>query len=427
MISHALTWDDGSSPIWHTAAFLLRPLHWALAFPSFIYLSALTIFLFRPPDIRLFYADRVAFAGLVLVVLLRCLALRDWPPLFMRFTLPMLVLTGFAVFRVFREPYDPLAWSLVASKFIVPFTLFHLAAVTFRSSSSRAHFRIFVLLVLAYLAFIAIAFLADARELIFPKFILDDNLGIHVHRARGPFLQAVANGVSLNILGLLSVAFAQKWKKVVLLLWLVLPLAILATMTRAVWIAFAVSAVAVAFRLGDRRLRRATAGIAVAAAIAIAGSAFVSDSLANSIQDRAEERAPVDFRVAVYDAGWEMFQERPLTGWTSGRMSAELARRMDGYRLRTYYIHNTYLSLLIEFGLPGLVLYGILFCNLFRLRRSIQNRESDDLPTLRRIWPILLGVYLFNAFFVDLVYQFVTGLLFTVAGMLCAPEVEVAS
>jgi len=34
---------------------------------------------------------------------------------------------------------------------------------------------------------------------------------------------------------------------------------------------------------------------------------------------------------------------------------------------------------------------------------------------LRRAWPIILCVYLFNAFFVDMAYQFVIGLVFTVA------------
>jgi hypothetical protein len=34
----------------------------------------------------------------------------------------------------------------------------------------------------------------------------------------------------------------------------------------------------------------------------------------------------------------------------------------------------------------------------------------------------LLCVYLFNAFFVDMAYQFVIGLMFTVAGMLCSSE-----
>ena len=38
------------------------------------------------------------------------------------------------------------------------------------------------------------------------------------------------------------------------MLWLVLPLAVLATMTRAVWISFAVSTVVLGFRLIERRL-----------------------------------------------------------------------------------------------------------------------------------------------------------------------------
>ena len=76
----------------------------------------------------------------------------------------------------------------------------------------RRHFEIFVILALAYLAFIAVAFLVDARSLIFPRFILDESIGFHADRARGPFLQAVANGVSLNILGILVLALSQKRK-----------------------------------------------------------------------------------------------------------------------------------------------------------------------------------------------------------------------
>ena len=136
----------------------------------------------------------------------------------------------------------------------------------------------------------------------------------------------------------------------------------------------------------------------------------------------------MEARIAVYDAGWDMFQERPLTGWTAGGMYSELARRMPGYHLRSFYAHNTYLSLLLEFGIPGLALYGILFFNLFRLGRpSATNFERAPVSALRKAWPILLCVYLFNAFFVDMAYQFVIGLLFTVAGILCASTSEEAS
>jgi O-antigen ligase len=94
--------------------------------------------------------------------------------------------------------------------------------------------------------------------------------------------------------------------------------------------------------------------------------------------------------------------------------------------LRTFYVHNTYLALLVEFGVPGLVLYGILFFNLFRLCWRDPPGESGPVAALRKVWPIVLSVYLFNAFFVDMTYQFVIGLMFTVAGMLCASEESAA-
>jgi putative inorganic carbon (hco3(-)) transporter len=425
MSSRALTWDSDDSPLWRAAGLLLRPLHLGLAFPSILYVAAMTIFLFRPPDLFSFYADRIAFGTLVFFVGLRTMALRDKIPFFAGLSLPMLSLMALAVFRALREPFDAQTWSIIASKFIVPFALFHLAVLVFRGASQRRHFEVFAIFALAYLVFIAIAFLADARSLIFPRFILDESLGFHADRARGPFLQAVANGVSLNILGILALALSQKRKTVVGLLWLVLPLAVLATMTRAVWISFAVSTVVLGFRLVEHRLQAACILLVVLGFLFGVAISLSDHSLKTALWNRTGERGPVAARLAVYDAGWAMFQERPFTGWAAGSMYAELARRMEGYHLRTFYVHNTYLALLVEFGVPGLALYGILFFNLFRLSWHGRHGESGPVASLRKVWPILLSVYLFNAFFVDMAYQFVIGLMFTVAGMLCASEESV--
>ena len=426
MSSRATTWGEGENPLWLVTSWLLRPLHLGLAFPSFLYLAAMTVFLCRPPDVYLYYADRIAIGGLVFFVVLRTMALHEKFPFVASLSLPMIGLTALAVIRALREPFHAQTWSIIASKFIVPFTLFHLAILVFRGASEMRHFRIFVTLTLAYLAFTAIAFLAGARSLIFPRFILDESMGFHVDRARGPSLQAVANGVSLNLLGILAAALSDKRKTTVLLLWLVLPLAVLATMTRAVWISFAVSTVILGFRLIERRLRRVCIALAVAAGL-LAGLAvgMSNRSLKTTLWDRTAERGPVDARVAVYDAGWAMFRERPLTGWPASGMYAELARRMEGYHLRTFYVHNTYLALLVEFGVPGLAIYALLFFNLFRLARRGVPGESGPVTSLRKVWSILLMVYLFNAFFVDMGYQFVIGLMFTVAGMLCSSEAEV--
>jgi O-antigen ligase len=422
MSSRALIWDSDDSPLWRAAVLLLRPLHLGLAFPSILYVAAMTIFLFRPPDLFSFYADRIIFGILVFFVALRTMALRDKLPFFAGLSLPMLGLMALAVLRALREPFDAQAWSIIASKFIVPFALFHLAVLVFRNASQRRHFEVFVVLTLAYLVFIAIAFLVDARSLIFPRFILDESLGFHTDRARGPFLQAVANGVSLNLLGILVLALPQKRKAVVWLLWLALPLAVLATMTRAVWISFAVSTIVLGFRLIERRLQALCALLAVVGLLVGLAIGLSDHSLRTALWDRTGERGPVAARLSVYDAGWAMFEERPLTGWAPAGMYAELARRMEGYHLRTYYVHNTYLALLVEFGVPGLALYGILFFNLFRLAWHSPPGESGPVAALRKVWPILLSVYLFNAFFVDMAYQFVIGLMFTVAGMLCASE-----
>jgi|SRR5271166_3509393 len=428
--------DGDDNPLWRAAGLLLRPLHLGLAFPSILYVAAMTVFLFRPPDLFSYYVDRMGFGILIFFVALRTMALRDKVPFFAGLSLPMLGLLALAVVRALRGPFDAQNWSIIASKYIVPFALFHIAVLIFRGASQRRHFEVFVICALAYLVFIAIAFLVDARSLILPRFILDPSLGFHPDRARGPFLQAVANGVSLNILGILVIALSPKRKIVVWVLWMVLPLAVLATMTRAVWISFALSTIVLGFRLIERRLQALCALLTVAGLMAGLAIGLSNHSLKTALWDRTGERGPVEARLAVYEAGWSMFQERPFTGWAAESMYSELGRRMEGYHLRTFYVHNTYLALLVEFGAPGLALYGVLFFNLFRLSRGRPSGEAppgEDSPgevssvtSLRKVWPVLLSVYLFNAFFVDMAYQFVIGLVFTIAGMLCASEESVA-
>src|SRR5437764_509128 len=81
----------------------------------------------------------------------------------------------------------------------------------------------------------------------------------HVDRARGPFLQAVANGLCLNLLGLTALDSFRRRKLrgiVAGILFLAVPLAILATKTRAVWIASALSVLCLMFFASTLKLRR---------------------------------------------------------------------------------------------------------------------------------------------------------------------------
>lgn len=220
------------------AAAAVRPLHALLAAPSLLFLATLAVMLFRPPDLHLYSLDRVAFAVLVFVVLMSALAQRQSLRMTDAVTWPMLVLLLLTLYGVMTQPYNAQNWSLFAAKWAVPFVLFHLAGLVFEDATSLRKFETFALIVLAYLSLTAIFFLIGAKALIFPRFILDESLGIHADRARGPFLQAVANGVTLNLLGLIALnSFRRgRLRGVLAVLFLIaLPLAILATKTRAVW------------------------------------------------------------------------------------------------------------------------------------------------------------------------------------------------
>jgi O-antigen ligase len=405
------------------ARLILRPLQAVMAIPTLLFLAALTAMLLSHPDVHFYELDRVAFGLLVVGVVSRALLCRQ--PLFVmeRASWPMLGLTLLALASVMSQPFDSETWSVLAAKCIVPFTLFHLARVVFTEERRFRQFEIFALVVLAYLSFTAIAFLTGAHALIFPRFILDENLGFHADRARGPMLQAVANGVSINLLGLLALhAYrrgALRGMKAALLLSSV-PVAILATMTRTVWVSFAGTVLALIFLSGCQKLRRACLGIALMAGAGLALS-LTSNELDGALTDRLQETGPVEYRQAVYSGGWEMFLQRPLTGWGFHQMPAELPRHVIGYEEKLLYPHNTYLELLVEYGIVGMALYLWLMWELWRLGRGPVPKEERGSfldAEFHRLWPVLLAVYWVNAAVVVMSYQFVNGLLFTLAGML---------
>lgn len=403
---------------------VLRPLQLIAAAPALLFLTALTSMLLCHPDAPLYQINRVAFGLAVLGIVGRTLVLRQ--RLFLaRVSLPMIGLILIVLPGVVYGPFDREAWSVLAAKYLVPFAMFHLAGIVFTDEKRLHLFESFSLIILGYLSFIAIAFLAGAHFLVFPRFILDTNLGYHVDRARGPFLQAVANGVSLNLLALLALHAYPRGRirglRAVVLLGSV-PIAILATMTRAVWLSFAGTLAALIVLSRHRALRRAGLVLTVTAAV---GSAIVfsSSELSCSVINRLTENEPVEFRAAVYAGGWQMFLDRPLTGWGFHQMPLHLPGYVSEYHDQLLYPHNTYLEVLVENGLVGLALYLWLMWEMWRLSRGaiLANEDAGFLDRdFHRIWPILLAVYWLNAAVVVMSYQFVNALLFTMAGMLAA-------
>jgi hypothetical protein len=104
-------------------------------------------------------------------------------------------------------------------------------------------------------------------------------------------------------------------------------------------------------------------------------------------------------------------------------MQGELASRVDNFHQEEFFLHNTYLEILVQHGLLGIGLYAWIVIDLLRLGRHAGSMSLHGQFLDRRfqsVWIVFVLVYLINASFVVMNYQFVNGLLFTVAGMLAA-------
>ena len=403
----------------------LRPLHFLISAPWVVLLFALAAMLLRPPNLEFYFLDRIALVVLIFVVLLRALLLRQSLWIHGPVSWPLLALLLLAFSGLIAQPYDAANWSLFAAKWLVPFLLYHAAGIVFTDPSSLRRLELFGLIVFAYLLFIAVAFLLGARELIFPSFIVDSSLGMHSDRARGPFLQAVANGVSLNLLGLLALNSYRRRILPRVLAWLftlAFPLAILATKTRAVWLSSGACLVWLFVSASDPRIRRAIKSTAIVIALGALLSLCFADS-GGCLTARLSDQSPLDYRAAVYRAGWQMFLEKPLFGWPSEQIQPELASRITDFHVETYILHNTYLELAVNYGILGLSLYLWMMLQLFLLSRTPTLLSPVDGFTdrqFRSVWPLFILVFALNASFVVMNYQFVSGLLFTLAGILAA-------
>jgi O-antigen ligase len=408
--------------------FPLKIVYVLISLPSLWFVLTLAAFMFSSPSLEGFKTDRVAFPLLLLLTAMNVLTHRKrlfaWAPLL----IPLGALTLLAIFSALQVPYDRQTWSFLASDFLVPLCMFYASSQVFIDDLALKHFFIFCVIALAYLIVVSIGFLAGAEFLVFPHYILDPSIGIQSERARGPFLQAVANGAAINILGLLVLYWWQKknrWGVFATLLIIGVPLAILGTMTRAVWLGFIGSAAGllVLYR------KKIMVGLLIGSAVAVCALTVLNPIGNKTIVSRLEDEDPIEYRMAVYRAGIEMVRERPLFGWGINQPPYVLPNYLVGVKADAAWAHNTYLEILLEHGVVGLVLYGLMFFYLFRLGRLLPlHLCRTGVSLLDRqfasYWRLILAVYLFNGLFVVMNYRFINALLFSLAGMIFAAEIN---
>ena len=250
---------------------------------------------------------------------------------------------------------------------IMPFLVFLIAPLAFRTPHQRRVLLAAFVALGAYLSLTVVFETAKLDALVFPKYILDPNYGIHVHRGRGPFVDAVANGLALYTCAVACAIAIGSWQSVRaralrLVVGVLCVVGSFLSLERSVWIGVVLGTIVA--MLATRGLRRHLVVVVIAGAVAIAVSLLLIPGLSQSVQQRANDSATVWDRKNLARAGINMVEARPLFGFGWSRFSsysADYFQQAFDYPLTATQagVHNTPLTYAVDLGLVGVTLWAL--------------------------------------------------------------------
>lgn len=278
---------------------------------------------------------------------------------------------------------------------VLPFALFLVAPLVFDTEERRRRLLAALVTLGGYLGATAALETIGATGLIFPRFITDPSVGIHVDRARGPFLEAVTNGAGLYAgivgAGIGLTVWREWWQRWAMLAVLGLCGAgVLFTETRSVWLGATVATAGVMLFVPEIR-RWLVPALAAAAALVLLSLALIP-GLQDSVFERGNNRATVYDRQNLARAAINIVEEKPLTGVGWGQFtyaSQPYFEQADNYPLTAnrQVIHNVFLTYAAEIGLVGLGLWAVVL--LLGVGGALVARVPRELSA----WQIGLGAY----------------------------------
>ena len=312
--------------------------------------------------------DRLCLAaGLVLLVLDRrpWAAVRPrWRPVHTALIAFVLFVIGSAVaFDVWRTGFAAFA---LLDRLVVPFVLFTIAPVVFSDPRSRDLLLKVLVVIGLYLGFTAVFEIFGPKGLVFPRYILDPQVGIQFGRARGPFVESEANGLVMVMsgfgAGLLATRTRGAWRKAAVLACCVVPVGGLLTLTRSIWIGALLGVLITAFAVP--RLRRYVAAAAVALTIAVLTVLAYVPGLSEKLSGRTNATGPLYDRLNTNAAALRIVEAHPLQGVGWSRfidVSPEWVRQASTYPITNIdlEVHNVFLGRAAELGLIGAGLFGL--------------------------------------------------------------------
>jgi len=376
-------------------------------------------------------------AGLILLVV----DARPWSRVRLRWrgvhTLLLVFLAWVVVSAVWFGSWRArLAQFAVLDRLLVPFVLFAIAPVIFGDRRSR-DLLIKTLAVLAiYLGFTAVFEIVGPHALVFPRYILDPSVGIQFGRARGPFVESEADGMTMAMAafaaGLGLARFRGGWRLVCALACGIAAVGVLLTLTRSVWIG--ASAAVLAMFILAPALRKFLIPLVISGVIGVLALLATVPGLSDSVSGRADSAGPVYDRLNTNAAALRVIEAHPLfgIGWSEFiAQAADWVRQAPNYPITAIHIevHNVFLGRAAELGLIGAALFVLCLlagpvAAVFRRGPAHEPGQTNDCAPDRGAWRIvMLGtgiVWLSAALVSPLPYPLPNSLLWLVAGITSA-------
>jgi O-antigen ligase len=211
-----------------------------------------------------------------------------------------------------------------------------------------------------YLGATAVFEVLGPASLVFPRYIMDPTAGILFGRARGPFVDAEADGMVLAFslfASMLSVSRNTGWWRAVSASSAALSaVGVLLTLTRAVWIGTAVGAVVVMLMVPA--LRRRIVALVAGGVAALGALILAVPGLTTMLVARLTTERSVYDRQNTNAAALRAVEAHPLdgVGWMQFLgQSTDWVRQADGYPVThvDIEVHNVVLSRAAELGPVG--------------------------------------------------------------------------
>jgi O-antigen ligase len=314
----------------------------------------------------------------------------------------------------------------------VPFAMFFVAPLAFATERQRTILLGTLVALGAYLGATALFEGLGVNALVFPGYINDPAVGIHFGRARGPFVEAVANGMGLFTCATAAAVGLTMWRRpgARSACWAVIALCaagLLLTLTRSIWLSSVVATVVAV--LAAPRLRWWLFPGALLGALAVSAALAALPGLNARVDERSTEQSSVWVRKNTSRAAVEMIEARPVAGFgwqTFQTQSAPYFRQAATYPPVGVGqgVHNVFLGNAAELGIPGAFVWA---CGLvLAIGGALVRRAPPGLGPWRVALLALAVQWLIVANLTPLPWAFPTLVLWTWAGVLGAGTVTTA-